>query len=406
METKSNESDGRKKLTCETCNRTFISSIAFLRHQKRHQMAASSGFTCTVCKTDFLYDWERVSHMVRYHKLNGPLDCFVCRHSFRNYAEYRSHKRYCKTTLKCVGETTMSGQSVSGDKENVFAGNTDNIDCEYEGNDTSDSGRGASDQGETTLGCESDINKDSTDVPPLGKVKVKLSCGTILFVKDTMIKTSFVADDDDSVATIDEGHAGTESASLKNVSTDTVASSGKVQTSFGNAETSQGKKCNSSEDKSASSTITPGDRETDGTKKLSVGTESLSVITENSSVKTVNTILEVDIICTRCHKDVRELFTEDERKHVCNICRRTYVSSFQLSKHMAAHTATKFYRCHHCDKCFTETRYLQRHLIDTHRERYSICRFCCALFISRPGLTQHLKEKHPNQGRYNLSCLL
>ncbi|XP_060069426.1 zinc finger protein 91-like [Ylistrum balloti] len=368
LEVKTSISDGQEKFTCEECDKTFLSSFAFLRHRHRHTTSRSSGFTCTVCETEFLYDWERVSHMVRFHKLKGPIDCFVCLHSFQNYKEYRTHKRYCMTTSKCEGETTSKKQETSGNKENVFEANNDNNSETH--NSAQDNRVGVVDKGEINPTSVAVSNLESEQEIPPGNVRVKLSCGSIISVKDSMIKSSFVADNEKSANT-DNNDAETLS---RTTSPDKEDSQGEMQASSVKCETSQGDK-----------SIVEGG--VSATKSLTV-----------DSVPVTSDVDATSIICTRCQKDVRGLFTKDAGKHICKFCRRSYVSDFQLTKHMSTHTASKFYSCHHCSKCFLETRYLQRHLLDTHRERYSICRFCCALFSTRKGLTQHLKEKHPNQG--------
>ncbi|OWF39418.1 zinc finger protein 91-like [Mizuhopecten yessoensis] len=401
LEVQTSLMDGQEKFTCDTCEKMFVSSIEFLRHRQRHVMTPSSGFTCTVCEADFLYDWERVRHMVRCHKLKGPIDCLVCLHSFRNYLEYRTHKRYCKTTLKCEGETTPR-QTTSGDKENVNAGiNNNNSLKSHDQEITSDSGRVNPDEGEISQTDNSDKKGESTGETSSVNIKVRLSSGAVISVRDTMIKSSYVADLSDSMD-IDDSHVNREADDVSSSLTDnstagTQASSQDTEASKGDTSTTEG-------DASSSTVVQMNSPE--ATEGSSEAARNLSVVSGNSPEATETTSKEnatldedsTSIICTRCHKDVRGLFTKDAGKYVCKICRRTYVNNFQLTKHMATHTASKFYSCHRCNKCFTETRYLQRHLMDTHRERYSICRFCCALFSTRSGLTQHLRQKHPTQG--------
>ncbi|XP_069101977.1 zinc finger protein 37-like [Argopecten irradians] len=217
LDIKSTITGGQEVLSCDICPKTFLSSIAFLRHYQRHKLGPSSAFICNICKSEFCHDWERVNHLVRHHKVNGPIDCQVCKHSYQNYDDYRTHRRFCKTTLKCEGEATLKITTTSGDKENIFVRNMQNNNSVSDEISDSDNRRHASSQG-GIIQVNSDNHKQ--DVIEPDSVRVKLSCGTVAFFKESMIKKSFVADKN-----------GSTNTQKDNIPSDTINSTGEAPSS-------------------------------------------------------------------------------------------------------------------------------------------------------------------------------
>jgi len=79
--------------------------------------------------------------------------------------------------------------------------------------------------------------------------------------------------------------------------------------------------------------------------------------------------------------------------HKCSECSKTFLTAFQLNKHMLGHSNNN---CDKCDAKFAKRRLLVAHLKTVHyistAEKYYHCKFCTRKFVKKPSLWAHYTE--------------
>ena len=100
------------------------------------------------------------------------------------------------------------------------------------------------------------------------------------------------------------------------------------------------------------------------------------------------------------HKHNLRMHTSDNKKHICNICNKSFMFHCQLEKHQRTHSNKKF-GCDTCGRSCANMRSLHRHKKNMHnhdnnKKHYYKCSTCHQCFNFRKELQQHLTREHTN----------
>jgi uncharacterized Zn-finger protein len=110
-----------------------------------------------------------------------------------------------------------------------------------------------------------------------------------------------------------------------------------------------------------------------------------------------------DFTCETCGKmfcTLRQL-NHHKRYHnrisvTCNFdgCKKTFVTKYQLSRHMKTHVGKRDQLCHLCDKSYFFFKDLQRHLDSAHKQMTFFCELCDFTHSRKEYLGNHLWSAH------------
>ncbi|XP_018570034.1 zinc finger protein 239-like [Anoplophora glabripennis] len=110
-------------------------------------------------------------------------------------------------------------------------------------------------------------------------------------------------------------------------------------------------------------------------------------------------------ICSKCGKSYTtssNLRTHmlsshsNEKKHVCDICKMTFVYPRYLKLHMRKHTGERPFVCSTCGKKFSKNIHLTIHIRTHTGEKPYCCDICGKGFTTTGGLGYHKKVHHKN----------
>lgn len=83
-----------------------------------------------------------------------------------------------------------------------------------------------------------------------------------------------------------------------------------------------------------------------------------------------------------------------DKRHVCEHCAKSFVTTSDLKKHIRTHTGAKPYACNVCGKAFADGSCMLRHQ-DMHTPKFKFeCGACEKLFSRRDLCVYHIKKKH------------
>ncbi|XP_062535393.1 zinc finger protein 691-like [Armigeres subalbatus] len=106
-------------------------------------------------------------------------------------------------------------------------------------------------------------------------------------------------------------------------------------------------------------------------------------------------------VCTICGKFIKNLtehmrIHNNERRHQCPYCAKSFVSASNYSSHVNIHTRAKMYKCDLCDKQYALLNSLKQHRITHFKERIYLCPVCGKAYYQPTGLARH-KRTHFEQ---------
>ena len=94
-----------------------------------------------------------------------------------------------------------------------------------------------------------------------------------------------------------------------------------------------------------------------------------------------------------------------KQTYKCHECAKTFVTAFQLNKHIKGHNDNN---CDKCDAKFAKRKQLVNHLKTVHyistAENYYLCNFCPRKFVKRPSLWAHYSEHTVGEQVVCLKC--
>uniref|UniRef100_A0A1B0CEV1 Putative c2h2-type zn-finger protein n=1 Tax=Lutzomyia longipalpis TaxID=7200 RepID=A0A1B0CEV1_LUTLO len=103
--------------------------------------------------------------------------------------------------------------------------------------------------------------------------------------------------------------------------------------------------------------------------------------------------------CTKCGKALKSQRTyrnhmhmHRQRKYICELCSKGFLSFDKLKRHMATHTGEKAFQCSKCPRTFGSRYHLQEHFRIHTNEKPFKCHICGKAFRSKTGLNPHLRS--------------
>ena len=89
---------------------------------------------------------------------------------------------------------------------------------------------------------------------------------------------------------------------------------------------------------------------------------------------------------TRTHQE-----HSDRRLYRCAFCGKMYQTEIEVKRHVRIHIYIKPYSCIHCSDRFMQYRQLKRHLLESHNEgTWLVCNICRKKFVCSVDLDKHL----------------
>nr|XP_019555400.2 zinc finger protein 569-like [Aedes albopictus] len=106
-------------------------------------------------------------------------------------------------------------------------------------------------------------------------------------------------------------------------------------------------------------------------------------------------------VCTICGKFIKNLtehmrIHNNERRHQCPYCAKSFVSASNYSSHVNIHTRAKMYKCDLCDKQYALLNSMKQHRITHFKDRIYLCPVCGKAYYQPTGLARH-KRTHFEQ---------
>uniref|UniRef100_A0AC35U6E2 Zinc finger protein n=1 Tax=Rhabditophanes sp. KR3021 TaxID=114890 RepID=A0AC35U6E2_9BILA len=86
---------------------------------------------------------------------------------------------------------------------------------------------------------------------------------------------------------------------------------------------------------------------------------------------------------------VKQVHEQNERKHICHFCKKSFAYAGSLQVHVRTHTGERPYVCKYCPKAFASQGNLQSHERTHTGERPYSCTTCGRSFIQKSQLTAH-----------------
>ncbi|XP_060558917.1 gastrula zinc finger protein xFG20-1-like [Ruditapes philippinarum] len=82
-------------------------------------------------------------------------------------------------------------------------------------------------------------------------------------------------------------------------------------------------------------------------------------------------------------------------KHVCSVCKKTFLEKHQLQSHMIQHGSEKF-KCimPNCDKQYSSKTALKRHVVHFHEKKSYSCSTCNIAYSDKHVLKDHVVAVH------------
>lgn len=130
-------------------------------------------------------------------------------------------------------------------------------------------------------------------------------------------------------------------------------------------------------------------------------------LTEHMCVHTGNLPYQ----CTHCSKSFARKFTL--RDHVnlhlgikpysCTLCEKAFARKISLNVHIKTHTASKIFKCEICQKSFTKKVHVADHLRVHSGDQPFVCNICGKAFTHKYSLTVHLRH-HRGEKPYACHC--
>ena len=98
----------------------------------------------------------------------------------------------------------------------------------------------------------------------------------------------------------------------------------------------------------------------------------------------------------------RRLAATGERKWICTICGKGFITKSSLERHGLVHTKVKAFACsvEGCDKKYTDGSQLAHHKKSVHEGVYHECEECGKRFRKKSHMTVHFKTVHNNERDY------
>lgn len=106
-------------------------------------------------------------------------------------------------------------------------------------------------------------------------------------------------------------------------------------------------------------------------------------------------------VCTICGKFIKNLtehmrIHNNERRHQCPYCAKSFVSASNYSSHVNIHTRAKMYKCDLCDKQYALLNSMKQHRMTHFKDRIYLCPVCGKAYYQPTGLARH-KRTHFEQ---------
>lgn len=97
------------------------------------------------------------------------------------------------------------------------------------------------------------------------------------------------------------------------------------------------------------------------------------------------------------HKNTKHV---DERKFICQICGKAFMTKHHLKNHLITHDDKRDYKCRFCDATFKKNDVLKMHENVHTREQKFICDICGEHFLRRSSLRNHRLTHFPGHQRW------
>lgn len=101
----------------------------------------------------------------------------------------------------------------------------------------------------------------------------------------------------------------------------------------------------------------------------------------------------------------RKQHSKAERRYVCGMCDKTFVTKSQLYNHMPKHSV-KNHRCDVCGQLFRHKFTLMQHRLRHEELEKFICDFCAKPLSTRSNLNAHIRSYHHTKSGDKMQCSL
>ncbi|XP_034245302.1 zinc finger protein 391-like [Thrips palmi] len=91
-------------------------------------------------------------------------------------------------------------------------------------------------------------------------------------------------------------------------------------------------------------------------------------------------------------------------KYQCSICRKKFISTCELSRHIRAHKGLKPYKCSKCSQYFSQKNLLDNHLNWHEGRKGHLCDICGECLSSGPNLKAHISNRHSMEKQRPFKC--